>query len=187
VKEDLFWKLFMMVTLGISYPFFMKASFKNYGSLFFSDDAYLTMVATFVYAAAAVSRFFWGIIVDWIGFKKVYGFILGMEIVLAFTIMYVTDSEALYIVWIIGTNFCEGGHFSLFPTLAQQIYGTDLGVRVFSILFCGITLSTVFGMIASTTLIPLWGWNSVFYTFGVFAVVALGILLWFDEFKPVKE
>lgn len=118
LKEDMFWKLFIMITCGISYPFFMKASFKNYGSLFFQDDSFLTMVATFVYASAALSRFFWGLIQDWLGFKTVYKMILVTEIILAFTIMRVTHSESLYVVWIIFTNFCEGGHFTIFPTVA---------------------------------------------------------------------
>lgn len=118
IKEDLFWKLFIMITFGISYPFFMKASFKNYGSLFFSSDSYLTLVATFVYASAALSRFIWGIVLDVIGFKKSFAMILLSVIFCCFTIQLTTGSEVLYIVWIIITNFCEGGHFALFPTLA---------------------------------------------------------------------
>lgn len=118
LKEDLFWKLFLMITFGMSYPFFMKASFKNYGSVFHKDDEYLTLVATFVYLSASSSKFIWGFVLDAFGFKKVYTLVLLVEITLCFTLQYIASDRVLYIVWIVLTNFCEGAHFTLFPTVA---------------------------------------------------------------------
>ena len=46
VKESLaelhFWQIIAMITLSLTFAFFMKVCFKSYGSTFHSDDLYLT-------------------------------------------------------------------------------------------------------------------------------------------------
>ena len=46
VKESLaeahFWQIIIMITLSLTFAFFMKVCFKSYGSTFHSDDLYLT-------------------------------------------------------------------------------------------------------------------------------------------------
>lgn len=123
VKDRTFWHIFVMLTLSMSFCYFIKVVFKNYGNLNFSDDAYLTQVAGTSFLCGASARFLWGTIQDYIGFKKVYGIIVFSLTILAFTIEQISASRVLYQTWI-GLIFAmEGGHFSIFPALAANIYG----------------------------------------------------------------
>jgi len=63
IKESLgeqhFWQILTMITLSLTYAFFMKVCFKSYGSTLHSSDKYLTNVAQVGFFVAALSRFGW--------------------------------------------------------------------------------------------------------------------------------
>lgn len=123
VQDRTFWHIFVMLTLSMSFCYFIKVVFKNFGSINFNDDAYLTQVAATSFLCGASARFIWGTVQDYIGFKKVYGIIAFCLTVLAFTINEVSQNRVMYQIWI-GLIFAmEGGHFSIFPALAASIYG----------------------------------------------------------------
>jgi len=116
--------MFLMLTLSMSFCYFIKVVFKNYGNINFSDDEYLTKVAGTSFFCGASFRFIWGTVQDFIGFKKVYAIILFFLTLLAFTMHdYGSRSKLLYQIWIGGCFAMEGGHFSIFPAVACNIYG----------------------------------------------------------------
>lgn len=51
-----FWRIFSMLFLSVTYDFFMKISFKVYGSLYIDDDMFLTRVGMYGYFFAGVAR-----------------------------------------------------------------------------------------------------------------------------------
>jgi nitrate/nitrite transporter NarK len=109
----------------MSFCYFIKVVFKNYGNINFNDDEFLTQVAGTSFLCGASARFLWGTIQDYIGFKKVYATILFFLTILAFTINEISHSRVLYQLWI-GLIFAmEGGHFSIFPAVACNIYGAQ--------------------------------------------------------------
>ena len=59
IGEQHFWQILTMITLSLTYAFFMKVCFKSYGSTLHSNDKYLTNVAQVGFFVAALSRFGW--------------------------------------------------------------------------------------------------------------------------------
>lgn len=96
VQDRTFWHIFVMLTLSMSFCYFIKVVFKNFGNLNFSDDAFLTEVAGTSFLCGASARFAWGTLQDYIGFKRVYGIIVFCLTVLAFTINEISTSRTLY-------------------------------------------------------------------------------------------
>jgi predicted MFS family arabinose efflux permease len=121
------------------------------------------------------------------GFRFVYGIMLFLEIFLSFTLNYVTESRLLYAIWVLFIFLCEGGHFSIFPALACNIYGVKLGYRIYSLLFVGMALASINGLMASTFLLPYFGYGPIFVMFGMLNVLSLFLLSVFDENKLTKK
>jgi len=125
VQERTFWHILTMLVLSMSFGYFMKVSYKNYGGTQFKDDAFLTTVAGVGFLVGTLSRLFWGVLQDHIGFKKVYFFILLIQILVSFTMTQVSSSRGMYLLWVSLSFSCEGGHMSIFPPLATAIYGAE--------------------------------------------------------------
>jgi len=124
VQHRTFWHMFFMLTLSMSFCYFIKVVFKNYGNINFNDDEFLTTVAASSFFCGASFRFIWGTVQDYIGFKRVYATILFFLTILAFTLHEVgSRSRAFYQIWIGMIFAMEGGHFSIFPAVACNIYG----------------------------------------------------------------
>lgn len=60
VKHRTFWHMFVMLTLSMSFCYFIKVVFKNYGNINFNDDEFLTEVAGTSFLCGASARFIWG-------------------------------------------------------------------------------------------------------------------------------
>ena len=52
--------MFAMLTMSMSFCYFIKVVFKNYGNINFNDDAFLTQVAGTSFLCGASFRFIWG-------------------------------------------------------------------------------------------------------------------------------
>jgi len=62
VQERTFWHILVMLTLSISFGYFMKVSYKSYGSVHFSDDKFLAMVGSTAFIAMMCAKISFGVI-----------------------------------------------------------------------------------------------------------------------------
>jgi hypothetical protein len=62
LKDKSFWHIFVMLTLSMSFCYYIKVVFKNFGSTHFNDDLYLTKVGSFAFVGSASARLGWGIL-----------------------------------------------------------------------------------------------------------------------------
>jgi len=182
-RDRTFWHIWTMITFSMMYAFFMKVAFKSYGSTIYSDDAYLTNTAKIGFLTAAISRFGWAALQEAIGFKKVYTILLLLQISLSLSMTSVAHNPILYTIWVCTTWSCEGGQQSIFPALAGQVYGTELGARVNALFFTGFGISAVMGVVFNNTVVPKLGWNAMFIILGSFSIISFIMLLFF---KPIK-
>lgn len=60
IQHRTFWHMFVMLTLSMSFCYFIKVVFKNYGNINFNDDEFLTKVAASSFLCGASFRFIWG-------------------------------------------------------------------------------------------------------------------------------
>ena len=58
----------------------MANSYKNYGFDLGKDDSFLTLVGSLQALSNGLSRAMWGLLLDKLGFKKVYLSILGLQV-----------------------------------------------------------------------------------------------------------
>lgn len=112
-----------MLLSSVTYGFFTKICFKAYGSNFHTNPGMMQELIRIAFIFSALSRFFWPIVMDQIGFQKTYATVLGIQIFLAFTMSWIAPYAGLYKLWIGLSWGCEGGHFALFPPLAGLVYG----------------------------------------------------------------
>ncbi len=54
---------------------------------------------------------------DCYSFKRVYGFFLALQILLSATIYFTRHQKYVYLIFVCLSQACEGGHFSMFPTI----------------------------------------------------------------------
>lgn len=103
-KEALFsmkaMHLYAMIMCGASFPYYIAANFKSYGSIGIPDDQFMTIVGAIGSSFNGFSRLFWAYLFDIFGFKKVYFILLCLEIPVAFTLTIVHKSKFLYLVWV---------------------------------------------------------------------------------------
>eukprot|EP00347_Sterkiella_histriomuscorum_P003344 403364652 len=75
----------------------------------------------------------------------------------------------------------EGGHFSIFPALAANIYGAQLGSKVYSLLFVGTAIASLIGLLVANIVLPIFGWNVVFIIFACMNALSLLLLFMFEN------
>ena len=68
-------------------------------------------------------RFIWSAFLDHYSYKKVYGTLLVLQMVIATTYYFAAKSEVMFASWIWLTIWCEGGHFTIVPNILKIIYG----------------------------------------------------------------
>ena len=67
---------------------------------------------------------------------------------------------------------CEGGHFTIFATVAANVFGPKTGGKAYGVFFQAIGLSSLSGFFANQYLVKPLGYGPIFY-------LSLGITLFF--------
>jgi hypothetical protein len=58
-----------------------------------------------------------------------------IQIVVISTLSLVNTSKTLYVIWIILSMGCEGSLFVLFPSKTSDVYGIQMGPKVYAFIF----------------------------------------------------
>lgn len=105
-----------MIVLG----YYIVNSYKNFGqdTPGLNDDAFLTTVGS-ISALFNAARFIWSGALDKLSFKIVYGALLLIQIMLAFSVNLLAESRIGFATLVCMTLFCIGGHFALFPNVLK--------------------------------------------------------------------
>lgn len=123
-----------MFYLGLFYPLYIASVYKPIAQNILHDSV-LTFAGALGSVCNGCSRIFWAWLSDKYGFRKVYAFLLLIELVTAATVWYARKSAFLYPICIAASFFCEGGHFSLFSAAAANIFGLKSGGLIFTVVF----------------------------------------------------
>ena len=166
--------------------YYIVDTYKNFGESVevLNNDSYLTLISS-VSSLFNALRFVWSGALDKLSFHLVYGSLVVLQLLLAFTIPFTKTSKFSFAVMLCMTLFCIGGHFALFPNVLKQVFGKQATV-LYGLLFTGTGLSSVF--IVGLILTPVGKHYIVmFYIFGLFSVLSLIILIFFyrsTRFEP---
>ena len=83
----------------------------------------------------SLSRLIFGFSKHYFTFKALYSIILVVQILIALTINSVATTYYVYVGYICLVFLCEGGHICLFPILLIEVFGLDLGAKLFPVVY----------------------------------------------------
>lgn len=109
--------MWVILIFTSSYPFYIASNFKSYEQRDIQDDRFITLVGSLGAVVNGLSRGVWSTLQDFFGFKKVFLFLLVVEVIVAFTFVAIHKIKALYLIWVLISFSTLGGHFSIFATL----------------------------------------------------------------------
>lgn len=117
----------MMFFNGLFFCVYNASVYKTNAQNGGGDDSLSDHTLTLAGAVGSVcnggSTLFWALFVEKFGFKKVYFMIMGLELAVSLTIYHARESASLYLACVALSFFCQGGHFTLFPTVSLRIFG----------------------------------------------------------------
>lgn len=165
---------------------FLKPQMKYYGNSKFNNDLFLTFIGILAFFTSSASKFAWGAVQDYLGFSRVYMIILIVQLGVILLLDFVTNTEAMYAIWIFLVFVCEGAHFVIFPAVCSTIYGSKLGSKIFGLIFFSRAIASSIGIIASSYLLPRFKWIGCFIFFAVLSAFSIILLLIFNE-SPIPS
>lgn len=102
-------------------------------------------------------RFIWSLFLDYqFSYVNVYGFLIVLQLICACVVYQsvISSNKHLFLVSMVLSIFCEGGHFVLLPSHCVQIFKTSQnGIKVFSYLFSCFGLSSIIGSLISNEIL----------------------------------
>lgn len=128
-------------------------------------------------------RIIWGNLYDRFSFKKVYGFLLSLQLALASSIYYVSLNKSLFFIWSCLSLICGGGHFALFPALCLKEAGVTDGTRIYPYVYLAFPFSNFiqFGIVLFFK--SHIDWDGIFWI-DVGLTILAGVLMIFFKEKP---
>jgi MFS transporter, OFA family, oxalate/formate antiporter len=178
VKTKMFWILFVMALCSVTPGIFVLSSYKTFGKDKINNDEFLTTVGAVSSVFNGTFRYLWGLIMDRTSFKLSYMIMLSVQTVLIVTLYYIAEVKALYLIWISLIVCCEGGHFSLFPTIIARMYGKMMGSKIYGVFFYCFGLGAVLGFLITLVFTGIIGYQGLFWILGGLSVVS-GVMVFF--------
>ncbi|OMJ89822.1 hypothetical protein SteCoe_7903 [Stentor coeruleus] len=184
IKTKMFWVIFAMGFCSIMPGIYLASAYKSFGKEKINDDEFLTIVGSVGSIFNGSFRYFWGQVMDKTSFKISYSILLALQAALIVTLYYIASIKALYLIWISLILCCEGGHFSLYPTIIARMYGKVMGAKIYGILFYCFGSGSITGFLIQFYLVKIIGYQGLFIILAGFTAASLLILLLF--FKEVN-
>jgi MFS family permease len=125
------------------YGLFVAFNFKEYGFLYLTDDHFLSLLGSLGSVTNGVFRMLLGIFMDYIPFKMIMLFNLGVFIVSCATIVFSVKLSATYLITVVLTYGCYGSLYSIFPTQTVRILGRQIGPKVYYLTFIGFSFGGI--------------------------------------------
>lgn len=185
LRTSQFITIYTMNVLTIFFGTFIVGSYHQYGETALSDEKFFTSVGA-VASFAGCMRFIWSFAADHYSFKTVYGVMIGIQIVLAFTFSLVINSKPLFMIWVAIAFWVEGGHFTLAPTVYKKLFGAE-GTRVFGFGFTFVGLASILKLMTMKALLESIGFDGIIRAYGALTILALVILLTFFDEKVLLQ
>jgi MFS family permease len=182
VKTKDYLLLFSMNCLSSGFGLMISVQFKDYGLKQINDDQFLTLIGSIGFIFNAGFRIIWGYLMDKFGFRKVYWLLLSCQLGLICSLNAICEYKAVYFVWICLILACEGGHFSLFPTVTLKQFGIKLGGFVYPYVYFAFVISNFIQFFIVLGLLDVIEYKNVFWIYAGLTFLA-GILNFFFKEK----
>jgi len=122
-----------------------------------------------------------GLLADIFGRRKVMIATVTIFGVLTFFTAYLTSIEELRI-WRLLTGFGLGAALPLTFVIANEFAPTRIRARMIALMACGFAIGALSGGLLEAALIPVFGWQGIFYVGGIVPLLlAIALLLFLPE------
>jgi hypothetical protein len=177
-----------MNILTVLFGLFVIGSSKSYGDQKLKNESFLSLAAS-LSSVFGIFRFGWSLPLQRVSYKTIYALLICTQILIAFglPLIFRTKNQKLQeIVFLFSvglSQLCEGGHFVLVPTILAKLFGTDGGMRVFSVGFGFVGVASLINTGIISTVEDSIGFEGICYVYGSFSILALMLLIKFKEEK----
>uniref|UniRef100_A0AC34FCN8 Uncharacterized protein n=1 Tax=Panagrolaimus sp. ES5 TaxID=591445 RepID=A0AC34FCN8_9BILA len=174
--------IFISFFLNIAWGQIACGLFKAYGMKFIFDDFFLSVVASLAAASNCISRIIWGIIMDKTSYRTSMMSACIMGTILMWTLPAVKafGSKEIFLIWICLMFSVVGGTFALVPSVIHKCFGAkNFGLAYGFAQFLSGCLSAA----CSHFLLPIIGYENLYYLFGCCLVISFFITFFIDKTK----
>jgi OFA family oxalate/formate antiporter-like MFS transporter len=161
--------------IGSNYGLFMSGSYKSFAKKYIHDDKFLSLIGAIGSMGNGLSRFFWATMLDRFEFKCLYTCLLLLNGFLALTVSYAVHYPQVYLIYVLLTYVCYGGHLGMFPAISSQVFGVRNGTQIYGLLFQGFACSNALQFVFIKVLKPIIGYNAIFYIEVIFSGISMFI------------
>ena len=181
LKSFKVYHIFLMNFFSSGLGLLIASHFKDYGMTKINDDQFLTMVGSVGAVCNGCGRMVWGLLYDRLTFRRTYFICLVIQIVFIATYELTSDMKPTFFIWTCVLLFCEGAHFALFPALCLTEFGTEIGSKLYPVVYFAFTCSNFlqFGIIYF--LKSEIGFSNIFWIFLGLTAVSFALAIIFKE------
>lgn len=111
---------------------------------------------------------------------------MTLQLIVSASIWGVRENEFLYPLFIALSFTCEGGHFSMYPTVTAKIFGIQFGGQIFTIMFFAISVSSTVGFIVAHNIDDS-QLDVVFYISAGLTLINIVLLYFLDEHEMLSK
>jgi OFA family oxalate/formate antiporter-like MFS transporter len=151
----------------------MSGSYKTFGKKYIFDDKFLSLIGAVGSMGNGLSRFFWAAMLDRFDFKYLYSSLLIINGILALTVSYAVKVPQIYLLYVLLTYVCYGGHLGMFPAISSQVFGVRNGTQIYGLLFQGFATSNLIQFLLLRTIQVSYGFQPIFWLEVVFSGLAM--------------
>lgn len=167
-----------MLAVGhLFYGYYYTNVYKIYGTEYINDDQFLTRVGATAALFNGFFKFIWSYSLDFYSFKRIYGFLIVLEICLIVLVNYAVYNKYAFMVVTWLTFMCDGSLTSMLPAVTVGQFGIKRGPQVYTIMYSCFGVSAILGLLFNTYLKDRIGFTGMFIVSGCFSLTA-AIMTW---------
>ena len=187
-----FWQFFSMMILSNVFGTFFSYSYKVYGE---NQEPHPPISDTTLTWAASigsglvngVSRITLGAVVDRVGFKKLFAFLMAIQLINSLTCYWAAFIPSVYFACVMLNYMSLGGMFAIFPVAVTNVFGLATGPKIYVWILLGTFIASLIILIETTYLEDLLGFAALFYFGSVTQIATLIILYYYKEELDVER
>lgn len=164
----------------------MFAVYKTFGQETIEDDRFYTFINTANMGSSALFRLSCAALMDKFGFRRVFLCILLTQLLLGYTYYLTRASKALFLLATSLEMGLEGGIISTLLGLCGQMFGRQLGVKVYSVLFFSLMTGLLLSVLLQGLLLARIGFFFMFLVVASLNWVSLALLRALPTESPWK-
>ena len=181
-----------MFVFGQIFSTFFSYSFKLYGQSSTEhppiSDTTLTWAACIGSGVInGISRVSIGSFVDSVGFKKLFMGLMIIQLVNSLACYWAAWYTPAYFICVLVNYMVIGGMYAIFPVTVTNIFGLDMGPKVYVWILLGCSFVAVFNLLETAVIKALIGFEALFYINSAFQLLCIVVTYFYEEKLDVQR